>query len=362
MNQDEPEARPSPPEETTAFDRRLPAALAAIGLLCAVALEFVHMRAYAAPGAASFCSAGARLDCNTVALSRWSVILGVPMPVWGIAGFLALGLTAWWRSTLFLLLSGIAAGGSAGLLALELASIHSVCLLCEGVHVITWALFALAWRGRRALAPTPAMTLVHLMTVPVGIVVEAYFLITPYWALFASQHGVHLPHGVNAESRHWIGAESPKVVVHEYVDYTCPHCAVAASHMRRLLAAHPKALLIVRHQDPHTRCPFIPGATHCEFVRAAACAGEQGKFWEMDAWLFQHAPGKITLDYADAVRDLDLDGPKLTACMPTEAAFSRADAEALDVSRAELFGTPAYIIDGKQYNGADALAEVKKRL
>jgi uncharacterized membrane protein len=362
MKQDEPETPASPSAETDAFDRDLPALLAAVGFLCALALEIVHMQAYAAPNASSFCSAGAKLDCTTVALSRWSVIGNVPVPVWGMAGFLALGLTAWWRSSVFLLLSGFAAVASAGFLGLELVSIHSVCLLCEGVHVISWVLFALAWRGRHSLTPTRPMTLVHLLTVPVGIVVESYFLVAPYWALFSFQHGVHLPHGIDADSHQWIGAESPKLVVDEYVDYSCPHCAVAASLMRRLLATHPKELRIVRHQDPHMRCPFIPGATHCQFVRAAACAGEQGKFWEMDSWLFQHVSGKVTSDYADAGRDLELDGSRLTACMSSEAAFSRADADALDVSRANLFGTPAYFIDGKQYNGAEAFEVVKRRL
>jgi uncharacterized membrane protein len=362
MAPDEPEAAASPPEAPNPFDHQFATYLAAIGFVCSVALEFVHMQAYAAPNVSSFCSAGAKLDCTTVALSRWSIIGNVPVPVWGMAGFLALGLTAWWRSTVFLFLSGFAAVASAGFLALELASIRSLCLLCEGVHIISWVLFALAWRGSRSLQRTPPMTLVHLLTVPVGIVVESYFLVTPYWALFSFQHGVHLPHGVDAESHQWIGAESPKVTMHEYVNYSCPHCAVAASLMRRLLVAHPKELRIVRHQDPGMRCPFISGGAHCQLARAAACAGEQGKFWEMDSWLFQHAEGKVTMDYAEAIRDLGIDLPKLAACMATEAAFSAADANAVDVSRANLNGTPAYFIDGKQYNGGEAYELAKKRL
>jgi uncharacterized membrane protein len=348
--------------EANTFDRRLPALLAAVGLLCAVALELVHIRAFEAPNASSFCSAGARLDCNTVALSRWSIVGSVPVPVWGIAGFLAIGLTAWWRSSVFLILSGIAALASAALLGIELFSIHSVCLLCEGVHVTSWALFALAWRGRHALVHTPLMTLAHLFTVPVAIVAEAYFFVTPYWTLFSFQHGVPYPHGVDAQGHPWVGAEKPKLVVDEYVDYACPHCAVAASSMRRLLAEHPMELRIVRHQNARMRCPFIPGALHCQYVRAAACAGEQQKFWEMDSWLFQHAPGQATVDFAAAARDLELDGPKLQACMASEAAFSRADAESLEVIRAKIVDTPLYVIDGKRYIAGKGLEEAKKRL
>lgn len=362
MTQTQPETPPPTATEPKPFDRQLAAYLAVIGLVLAAVLEIVHMRAYAAPGASSFCSAGAKLDCNTVALSRWSVIAGVPVPVWGIAGFLALALTAWWRSRVFLFLSGFAAVASAVFLGIELVSIQSVCLFCEGVHLVSWALFALAWHGRHSLVRTEAMTLFHLFTVPVGIVAEAFFFVTPYWTLFSFQHGVHLPHGVDAQGHAWIGAEAPKVVVDEYVDYSCPHCAIMTSNMRRVLAEHPKELRIVRHQYAHMRCPFSPGAPYCEFVRAAACADEQGKFWEMDSWLFQHAPGKTHLEYVNAIRELELDGPRLEACMASEATFSRVDAEYVEVSRARISGTPAYILDGKQYNGGAVLDELKTRL
>jgi protein-disulfide isomerase/uncharacterized membrane protein len=363
MTPNEPEPVSVAGREPRAFDATLAAYLSGIGFLCAAALEFVHMQAYGAPNASSFCSAGAKFDCTTVALSRWSVIGHVPVPVWGMAGFLALGLTAWWRSTWFLFLSAFAALSSFGFLVIELTSIHSLCLFCEGVHLVSWVLFALAWRGRDALVRTPAMTLVHLFTVPVGIILESYFLMTPYWTLLSLQHGVQFPQGVTAEGRHWIGAENPKVVLHEYVNYSCPHCAVGTTLMRQLLARHPKELRIVRHQDSGMRCPFVPGGAHCELARAAGCAGEQGKFWEMDSWLFQHASGKTSVDdYSDAARELKLDGAKLKACMSTEASFAAADSEASEVYGANLSGTPAYIIDGKQYSASEAFEALKKAL
>src|SRR5882672_3701015 len=121
------------------MDRRLPALLAAVGLLCSAALELAHYQAYVDPTRASFCSAGAQLDCTTVALSRWSVFVGIPLPLWGVAGFMAIGLLAWWRSRWLLPLSALAALASVVLLAIELFAIHSVCLFCEGVHVTSWA-------------------------------------------------------------------------------------------------------------------------------------------------------------------------------------------------------------------------------
>jgi protein-disulfide isomerase/uncharacterized membrane protein len=360
---DDPKVHASPnAAKADPFERELAAFTAAVGLVFSVILEFVHIKAFAAPSATSFCTVGARLDCISVALSRWSVIAGIPVPVWGIAGFLALGLTAWWRARAFLWLSAFAAFASLVLLATELSSIRSVCLLCEGAHAAAFTLFGLAWVGRKSLVRTEPMTLVHLFTVPVGILLETYFLATPYWAFFEAQHGVRLPHGKDEAGHPWIGAEAPQIVAHEYVDYSCPHCAVVASNVRSLLAKHASRLRVVRHQYAHMRCPYANDAPYCEFVRAAACADEQGKFWEMDAWLFQHAPGKSHLDYGDAIRSLGLDGAQFHACLRSQKTFSRVDAEYRDASRARILGTPAYIIDGKQYAGGAAIEELEKRL
>ncbi|HEX7669419.1 MAG TPA: hypothetical protein VF395_07550, partial [Polyangiaceae bacterium] len=79
--------------------------------------------------------------------------------------------------------------------------------------------------------------------------------------------------------------------------------------------------------------------------------------------LFQHASGKTSVDdYSAAVHQLKLDGPKLSACMATEASFVSADSEAKEVYGASLTGTPAYIMDGKQYSPSEAFEAVKKAL
>jgi uncharacterized membrane protein len=345
-----------------ASNRRLPALLAAVGLLLSIALEVVHFRAYVSPSASSFCSAGARFDCTTVALSRWSVLFGVPTPLWGTAAFLAMTLLAWWRSRWLLPLAALTALGSVALLGIELFDLHTICLLCEGVHLASWALLYVAYRERASLTDTDGMTLVHLFTVPVGIVVIAHTILAPYWAIFSWKSGVTLPHGADAQGHYWIGAEDPKLVVHEYTDYSCEHCAVATSAIRRTLAMHPRSLRIVHHNYPRMRCPKDVGPLVCQFARAANCAGDQGKFWEMDSWLFEHAPGHIKVDFDAAARELGFDAAKLKACMDDPASYDRADAEARDAARAHVIDAPSYIIDGKKYVAGEVFRQLEERL
>lgn len=348
--------------EQIGFRRRLPALLAAVGVLLSGALERVHFLAHTSPSATSFCTAGPRFDCSTVALSRWSIALGIPVPIWGIAGFLALTFLAWWRSRLLLPLSIAAAAASAVLLGVELASIRSVCLLCEGVHVTSFVLAFVAWRNRASLIDVDEMTHVHLFTVPVGILVSARVLMTPYWAVFSWQGGVRLPHGQEASGSQWIGAESPKVVVDEYTDYSCAHCAAVTKLVRRLLVEHPSSLRVVHHNYPRMRCYSTSGPLSCQYARAVNCAGDQGKFWEADSWLFEHAPGKVTIDFGAMAPDLGLDANKLSSCMASQASYDRADGEALAASHKNVIDAPSYFIDGKKFIGGSVLPEISKRL
>ena len=344
------------------LNRRLSALLAAAGVLCSIALELAHYQAYVDPTRASFCAAGARFDCTTVALSSWSVFLGVPLPLWGATGFLTIGVLAWWRSTWLLPLTAFSALVSLVLFGVELFLVHSVCILCEGVHVAAFALFFLAWRGRRDLTSTDRVTLAQLVSVVVAIPICAHLLMEPYWATYSWRSGVHLPTGVDEHGRPWVGAEDPRIVVQEFVDYSCPHCAIATNHSRRLLSMYPRTLRIVRHQFPRMRCLKTPELMHCLYTRAALCAGDQGAFWQADSWLFEHAAGRIIVDFHKAASDLHLDYERLKSCMESQKTFDRASAEMDDAEAHHIIDAPSYIIDGKRYVGGEAFVALKKLL
>jgi uncharacterized membrane protein len=344
------------------FDRRLPVLLAAVGVLFSGALELAHYQAYVDPTRASFCSPGAAFDCTTVALSSWSVFLDVPLPLWGLSGFLLIGLLAFWRSLWLVPVTGFAAALSVVLLGVALFAIHKVCWLCECVHVLSWVLFALAWRGRAGLGTVDRVTLAQLFTVPAAIPIYTFIVIAHYWAIATWRGGVHLPHGFDENGRPWIGAEAPKLVLHEYVDYSCPHCAIAAMHTARWLSQHPTTLRIVRHQYPRMQCPLLPDLFYCPFVRTALCAGDQGVFWEADSWLFEHAGGRLEVDLHKAASDLHIDYDKLNACVSSPATLERAAAETAEASTHKIKEVPSYVIDGKRFRGDEIYKELRSRL
>jgi uncharacterized membrane protein len=324
-------------------------ALTVLGLALSLWLELVHYRAFAVPSDSSFCSVGERLDCNSVALSSYSVVFGVPLPILGAAAFLSMGLAALRRSKWLLPLSAAGALASIALLAIELFAIGAVCLLCEAVHVVSLVLFALVWRQRRELFETLSQrdgALLVFAPAIGGVLAIALFL-PPYWGVFNWRGDVPFATGRTAEGYPWIGASEPKLVVEEFTDYSCPHCKAASSLSLKRLAKHPSDIRIVRRQHPRMKCPESQ-LLNCTLVRVAYCAELEGKFWQMDRWLFEHGAAKNQVDLGDAAEDVGLDRAELSRCVERPDLQKRADAEARAASKLRIIETPTYRVGTKR--------------
>jgi uncharacterized membrane protein len=130
--------------------------LCAIGLGLSTYTLWVHYH----PSALACPLASGSIDCQAVLTSAQSVILGIPVPVFGLIFFLGLGtlcLPGAWRSTAswvhWLRLAGVIAGIGTViyLVSTELFTVKKICLWCTGVHIVTFALFVIV------ISSTPAM-------------------------------------------------------------------------------------------------------------------------------------------------------------------------------------------------------------
>ncbi len=349
------------PTPAAPFARTAATALAMLGLVISGVLQVMHVRTYLVPTASSFCSVGETLDCNAVALSRFSVLLGVPLPVWGALGFYALSLVAWRGVKLLLPMSALAALASLALLAEELLHVGAICMFCEAIHLVAIALFVLVWRQRDRLRPSSRSDYYAGVALPAALWLGVRLFAPAYWTSVLWTRDLPFPAGVDEEGFPWIGATEPTLVLHEYTDYSCPHCMIAASRSRRLLASHPDELRIVRHQQPRLRC--TDGAmSGCQALRVALCAGDHGKFWQADSWLFAHASGQRDVDVAAVAHDLELDAATLRSCVDDVATQRRAAALAEEARSKKVRGTPGYIIDGELLDPQQAGAILDDRL
>jgi uncharacterized membrane protein len=337
--------------------QKLILALAGVGAALCLVLEHIHYRAYLAPAADSFCSLGEHLDCSSVALSKYAVLLGVPLPVWGLSGFLAIALAAWQGSRWLLPLAALATAAGLGLTALSGWGVGSFCVTCELAHVLSATLLVQSWRARRHLAcPLAAYAAsARVLLPPLGVLLAVGLFLPAYWGVFAWKGELPFAHGTTTDGHPWIGATQPKLTLEEFVDYSCPHCKAATARNLMRLAAHPDALRLVRRHYPRTMCQ-PRSETRCIAARIALCAGEQDRFWQADRWLFEHAEGGRELRAEDAAKDLELDAARLAECVSRDATFELAAAEWKRAKKLRIPGTPYYADGGAIVDPAKATA------
>lgn len=125
--------------------------------LAAVAIaSYLTVAHYADPGSLACPETGA-VNCTLVTTSSWSVVLGIPVAVLGLAWSVAMaGLTLpWsWRTgsagldRARIALSGVGAVTVLYLIYVELFRIGAVCLWCTAIHVLAVGLFAVVLAAR----------------------------------------------------------------------------------------------------------------------------------------------------------------------------------------------------------------------
>lgn len=101
-------------------------------------------------------------SCETVNLSRYATLVGVPVAVWGLGFYVSLFLVALagttdrfvnaeWVSHVLLAMTAWGVLFSGWLTYLELAVINAICMFCVGSAILVTVIFLIAvveWRGR----------------------------------------------------------------------------------------------------------------------------------------------------------------------------------------------------------------------
>jgi len=148
------------------------------------------------------------------------------------------------------------------------------------------------------------------------------------------------------------GSDSGAILVHEYADFTCPVCGRFAV----LTFPDIESRLIqtgkIRWRF-HDRPLGTTGEHEYSYVahHAAACADEQGRFWEMEfqlfnnqsawAWRPGHSPEGAFRDYARAI---GMDLTRYDDCMKSGRYRARIQAEAQSAEAMGITSTPTFII------------------
>ncbi len=154
------------------------------------------------------------------------------------------------------------------------------------------------------------------------------------------------------------GPADAEVVVMEFSDFQCPHCKDFAEGVEKQLTEEYVKPGLIRFEFKYFPLPgFEPGATWA--ANAAACASDQGKFWEMQAYLFQEqglqGPNTFTQNRLRAMaKDLDLDSGQFNTCLSRET-HRQEILDSLNLGRQlGVTGTPTVFVNGVKVDSSYA--------
>ena len=358
------------------------AMISLVGLIDAVYLSISHYRVYTDIDHRSFCAISKAINCDTVSQSAYSIFLGVPVPVWGICGYLIVFLflfyawrcrgntfKAFWPSIFI-----IALAYSLNSIALALVSslmIHSHCIMCILSHAVNFGILFFAWlihkrfNGTGILAGLKAdvrrfrqswrvWTATALVVAGTAIIMIALF--PPYWQLQLKTLDTRLPQGVTAEGYPWIGAENPKVVIHEFSDYQCFQCRKMHLFLRQLVAKHPQRIRLVHHHfpmdenyNPLVKEPFHTGSGKMAIL--ALYAQAKGQFWKINDFLFTLAARKEDFNTATIASEMNISSGEVAAALNNRYFRLQLKHEIAVGIELGITGTPGFLIEDQLYTG-----------
>jgi protein-disulfide isomerase len=151
------------------------------------------------------------------------------------------------------------------------------------------------------------------------------------------------------------GSENAPVEITEYADYQCPFCQTFATLQmptieERLIRT---GRVRWRYRDfPLDMHPFARLAAH-----SAACADEQGKYWEQHDLIYEgQGEWSASRDAGDHFRDyartVGLDVAKYDECMESGKYAGRIQASYQEGARAGVSSTPTLLVGNRLYQGA----------
>jgi protein-disulfide isomerase len=143
------------------------------------------------------------------------------------------------------------------------------------------------------------------------------------------------------------GNVNAPVTIVEFSDFQCPFCGRARPTVNKVRETYGDKVRILFRDFP---LQMHPQATKA--AEAAACAGDQGKFWEMHDWMFANQ-GKLQVpDLKQHAADMGIKADAFGECLDSGKYASRWQQGLADGTQYGVSGTPAFFINGRPLMGA----------
>lgn len=352
------------------------------GLGDSIYLTYLHVQNYTNVTFSSFCALSKSINCDTVSQSPWSILLGVPLALWGVGAYVlflviflaALRQTRESQAVWYVLcfLGALYSVASLYFSYISSTKINAYCILCLLSYTINFSLLFFCLlilrrycsdsfvsglvKGTRYLfrRRTPAICIITLFL----SFFLLRFLISPYWLYSFPGLSTDVAHGITEEGHHWIGAENPTVTIHEFADYQCFQCGKMHLFLRQLVSQNPETLRLVHHHYPMDHkfnSLIVPEPFHIgsgKMAMIAIYAGTKGNFWEMNDALYSLGREKQSFNTRTLAAMTGFSPRELAAATRNQQIREFLLADIRRGMRYEIIGTPSYVIDDQVYQGS----------
>ncbi|HZU85535.1 MAG TPA: vitamin K epoxide reductase family protein, partial [Polyangiaceae bacterium] len=289
-------------------------ALVGIGFSSALVVDYLRPRPV-------FCGEGG--GCEAVRQTVFAAPFGVPLPVIGVAGFLAIGvaaLSSGARARLAQLLLSAGAGLLGGFLLLVQARLGQVCPYCVVVDACGIA-SAVTAAARFGFAPDTAIPR------PASWSAAALLVAATALPLVVGFRASPVPGVIRDEM-----ARAPKgqVTIVDFVDFECPFCRMTHAELEPLVRSRRDRIHLVRLQVPLRVHPHALDA-----ARAACCGERFGKADEMADALFAAPVAELTRQGCEAIAErLGIPLDPFRSCVDDPGTLARIEHDRDEFKRA----------------------------
>ena len=317
--------------------------------------------------------------CDTVRLSVYAHLWGVPMPAFGAVGYAFIALLIVAESLVVpalaieirYVLAGATGFGflfSAYLEYLQGFVIHAFCAWCVTSGVVMAALCGLAIYN--VIHPDPdAGPSAHLAQIRRYYIVVLMALMIGVPAFYElTIHGEVPPPPPPAPTEssaarlvrpdsHITGNPNAAVTVVEFGDFECPVCGREEPVAKEIRSKYADRIRFVFRQFPIHSHLFAK-----RMAEASECAADQGKFWEAVETLYAHQDDLSEDRLKRDAADIGLDMGKFSQCMDSGADAARVNRDREDGKALGVVGTPTIFVGRQVLSGVPDLEDFSRAI
>ena len=161
------------------------------------------------------------------------------------------------------------------------------------------------------------------------------------------------------------GAKDAKITIVEFSDFQCPYSKRTQPLIETLLKAYPDDL-----QHVYKNFPLRFHKEAMPAAKACLAAGLQGKFWEMEAIIFENPKKLQDEDLKKYAKKIGLDVQQFEKDYSSEAVDKLVQEDMAEAKKVKVTGTPTLFLNGKRVQNRseeamkkeiDTLLEGKKK-